>query len=355
MRHLDDGALRRLYDDPLGVPETDRAHFAVCNQCSGRFDTVAADARRAAALLEVTAPEVDTAAALARVRAGRPLAPVVALRRRLPWRPAVAAGIAAVAIVALAVTGAAQQLLTVMQPTNVTVVPVTTSELQAMPDLAQFGTVHWSGNPQVTPVADAAAAAQAAGFSAPQATAPTGVSGAPQYAVLVQSTATFTFSAAKAQAWAAAHNVTLPAMPAGLDGSSLELTAGPAIVELYGAGSSGGEIPQLAVGKMRSPTLASTGPSVREIEDYLLSVPGFPAGLAAQLRALGDPTTTLPLPIPVDRASTSQADVNGVEAEVIGDDTGLGAGAIWVTGGYVYGVAGSQPQDTILSVARSLH
>lgn len=353
MKHLDDGALRRLYDDPLAVGEPDRAHFAACEVCSRRFDAVAADARRAAALLQVAPLAVDADAALARLRSRSDSGRVLPLPRRLPWRPLTAAGVAAVAVVALAVTGAAQQLFTVMSPSSIQVVPVTTSELQAMPDLSQFGTIHWSGNPQVTPVAGAEAAAQAAGFAAPAATSPSGA-GSPQYQVLGRTDATFTFSASKAADWASIHNVTLPAMPTGIDGSSLELTVGPAIVEIYGTGTSRSDLPQLAIGTMRAPTLASTGPSVREIEDYLVSIPGFPPELAAQLKALGDPATTLPLPVPVDRATAEQADVNGVTATVVGDNTGLGAGAIWVKDGFVYGVAGAQSEDSILTIARSL-
>ena len=357
MQHLDDGALRRLYDDPLAVSERDRTHFATCAECGARFDGVAADARRAAAMLEVApvTPDVDAAlAATARPRSGSVRLSVGS--RRLPWRPALAGGLAAAAIVALAVTGTAQQLLTVVQPAQVQVVPVTTSELQAMPDLSQFGTVHWSGSPNLSQLADAPAATQAAGFAAPAAVrAPDGSSSHPVYEVLGSSTATFTFSAAKAQVWAAAHHVTLPAMPAGLDGASLELNVGPAIVEMLSSqGSSRAELPQLAIGKMRVPTLQSTGPSVKEIEDYLLSVPGFPADLAAQLRAIGDPATTLPLPVPVNRVSTQQVDLNGVRGVAIGDDTGLGAGVIWVKGGYVFGVAGPLNQGQVLDIARTV-
>src|SRR5579872_6564159 len=143
-------------------------------------------------------------------------------------------------------------------------------------------------------------------------------------------------------------------MPAGLDGASLELTVGPAIVEVYGAPSSQEGLPQLAIGKMRAPTLGSTGPSVKEIEDYMLSIPGFPPDLAAQLRALGDPATTLPLPVPVDRATTQQVSIDGASGVLVGDDTGLGAGVIWEQDGYVYGVAGTQSQETVLSIARAI-
>jgi hypothetical protein len=357
VKHLDEGALRRLYDDPLAVEEPDRAHFAACEDCGRRFDGVAADARRAAGLLAVLEVRTDLGAALARFHEGRPAAPAVSRGRRVPWRPAAAAGLAAAAVLALAVTGTAQQLFTVLQPSSVQIVPVTTSELQSMPDLAQFGTVQWTGDPNLTPVADAAAAEAATGLSAPAPLAvPSGVPTSIAYAVVQQATATFTFSASKAQAWAAARGVSLPAMPAGMDGSSLELTVGPAIVEVYGglAGSEG-QIPKLVAGKMKSPVVQSTGPSVQEIEDYLTSIPSFPADLAAQIRALGDPTTTLPLPIPVDRASAQQADINGSQGVLVGDNTGLGAGAIWVRQGYVYGVAGTQPEDTILQLARSVH
>ena len=54
------------------------------------------------------------------------------------------------------------------------------------------------------------------------------------YAVLSQGTASFTFSAAKARAAAAATGKTLPAIPAGLDGSTLQVTIGPAVVATYG-------------------------------------------------------------------------------------------------------------------------
>lgn len=356
MKHLEDGALRRLYDDPLAVSDAERAHFAGCAECGDRFDTVAADARRAAALLEVAPAHVDVGAALTAVKRPRQPVKVAFGRARLPWRPALAGGLAAAAIVAVAVTGVAQQLFTIAQPSQIAVVPVTTSELQAMPDLSQFGTVSWNGRPDLTTVADATAAATAAGFAAPPAVSPPpGAPATPTYGVIAASTATFTFSAAKAQAWAAARNVTLPAMPAGMDGASLELNVGPAIVELFGTRSGEQGLPQLAVGKMRAPTLQSTGPSVKEIEDYLLSVPGFPADLAAQLRAIGDPTTTLPLPVPVNRVQTQQVTINGVSGTAIGDDTGLGAGVIWVTHGFVYGVAGTLSQDQVTTIAESVH
>src|SRR5438067_12573631 len=62
VKHLDDGALRRLYDDPLVLSDPDREHFRGCEECRTRFVTVAADAREAAQLMEVGAVPATVAA-----------------------------------------------------------------------------------------------------------------------------------------------------------------------------------------------------------------------------------------------------------------------------------------------------
>jgi hypothetical protein len=209
--------------------------------------------------------------------------------------------------------------------------------------------------------------------------------------------ASFTFSAAKAQAWAAANHKELPPMPAGLDGSTLTVTAGPGTVTVYGGSAdlvtqgaaaanqgsgraikpgavpaaspaadpagpgSGGEVPGLgasiptmAVVEMTTPVVSSNGASVTQIEDYLLSLPGFPAGLAAQIRAIGDPSTTLPVPVPTGQQS-HQVDVNGARGLFVGDSTGLGSGIVWTTGGVLYATVGTMTEDEVTSAARSLH
>jgi len=50
VRHLDEGTLRRLLDEPFAVPMTDRLHVECCPKCKERFETVAADARAVSAL-----------------------------------------------------------------------------------------------------------------------------------------------------------------------------------------------------------------------------------------------------------------------------------------------------------------
>jgi hypothetical protein len=43
-----------------------------------------------------------------------------------------------------------------------------------------------------------------------------------------------------------------------------------------------------------------------------------------------------------------------VDGVAVGDNTGLGAGVIWIKSGTVYGVAGTLKQDAILAIANGL-
>ena len=93
--------------------------------------------------------------------------------------------------------------------------------------------------------------------------------------------------------------------------------------------------------------------TVRQLENYLLSVPGIPAGVASEIRALGNPTQTIPVPIPVDLASGSSVNINGASGLLIGDSTGLGSAVIWQHNGVVYAIAGTVSSNEALAVARS--
>jgi hypothetical protein len=142
-------------------------------------------------------------------------------------------------------------------------------------------------------------------------------------------------------------------MPAVMDGSTLYVKTGPIVVALYGQSN---DIPALAVGQMRAPEISSAGASVEAMEDYLLSLPGVSPNLAASIKALGDPTKTgaLPIPIPVNMASAQSVQVDGVSGLAIGDSTGIGSVVVWEKGGIVYGVGGAMTQDNALRVANSL-
>jgi hypothetical protein len=176
-----------------------------------------------------------------------------------------------------------------------------------------------------------------------------------------QAVATFTFSADKAQAAAAAAGKTLPALPAGMDGATLTVTVGPAVGEVYGdmnqQTSSANEInlPQLVIAKSAAPTVKSTQVSAQTLESYILSLPGISPDLANAVRAVKDPSTTLLIPVPVQYASATQVDINGQSGVALGDNTGLGGGVVWVgKDGYVYVVAGSIKKDDAVSIAKTL-
>jgi hypothetical protein len=149
-------------------------------------------------------------------------------------------------------------------------------------------------------------------------------------------------------------------MPGGLDGSTLSVMIAPAVVVSYGVDPTnflrGATLPSgqaFIVVETRTPTVTSTGVTVRQLEDYLLSVPGIPPGVASEIRALGDPTQTIPVPIPVDVASGTPVTINGASGLLIGDSTGLGSAVIWQHNGVVYAIAGTVTSDEALAIARS--
>src|SRR2546423_9622838 len=79
VRHLSDGTLRRIYDEPLALTATDQAHYDTCAECKTRFQAIAGTARATTALLDLPAfvPEPPIAyrslrARIQREEAGRP-------------------------------------------------------------------------------------------------------------------------------------------------------------------------------------------------------------------------------------------------------------------------------------------
>jgi hypothetical protein len=163
--------------------------------------------------------------------------------------------------------------------------------------------------------------------------------------------AEFTFSADRAARAPAAAGQTLPAPPAGLDGSRFRLVAGPGAAAVW---SSAHGMPALVVARAVAPTAYSSGVPFTTVRDYLLSLPGVPADLAAQLRSFSGDGTTLPLPVPADVATSTQTEVNGHAATLLTSRDGALAGVVWVDRGVVTAVAGSLSTDEVLAVASGL-
>jgi len=364
--HLSDGTLRRMYDEPLAAVESARAHFDGCARCQERFTEIAGLARDLQAALAVPAATVDAHAAYraVRERAGRP---------RLTWLPRwgasrgrlAAAGLLAAALVAVVGFGpaVASGLVKIFEPKQVQVVPITSGSLEGFPDLSNWGTVQVTSQPELKQVDSAPAAHQATGLPLLPAALPASVSGLPQpqYAVVGQGAGTFTFDAAKAQAAAQREGAKAPPLPANLNGASLHVVGGPAEAAVYGTvnprAMPDGQFPQLVIAIGKAPVVTSNGATVRQIEDAVLAQPGVSPQLAAAIRSIGDPTSTLPIPIPADRASSHAVTLQNhdrTRATFIGDNTGIAAAIVWVKNGTVYAVAGSLHEDQLVAVASSL-
>ena len=110
----------------------------------------------------------------------------------------------------------------------------------------------------------------------------------------------------------------------------------------------------LVVAQMPVPRVASTGVSVQRLLAYELGRPGIPPRVRAAFQALGDLSTTLPIPIPIDKAYTQPVFVDGVAGIGLGDNTGIGAIVIWQKSGMLYVVAAAQPAREVLAIANSL-
>jgi hypothetical protein len=358
MRHPTEGVLRRLVDEPAGVADADRVHIAGCPVCLSGVDRSRTDAAATGAVL--TAPLIELAdldAAWHRLSTGtsadRSAVPTQRPRRvRSALRSPLAAALGAVVILSGAGAAAAADWLPIFHTEQVAAVPVNTAELNQLPDLSGYGDVQLTGNTAPEAVADAAAAHDRTGLDVPRVGAlPVGVSGPPTYEVGNQVSAVFTFSAVKAAKTAASTGHALPQVPPGLDGSQVRLKAGPGVAEIW---SQGGGIPTLVVGRLVAPTADSSGVPFETVRNYLLSLPGLPAGLAAQLRAFPADASTLPLPVPADQVTTSTADVGGARATVLSAKDGTMAAVVWVKDGVLTGVGGVLGADEVLTVARGL-
>ena len=360
MRHPTEGVLRRLLDEPAGMADSDRQHVAGCPQCLGGLASMREDAALVdAALATESVVDVDVDAAWRRLSTaapapglGREVAPPRAGRSRgVLRRPAVAA-LAVAVFMSGAAAAAANDWLQIFRTKQISPVSFSTSDLIALPDLSAYGEVVVTGDVDVDPVPDAAAAAAETGLDVPEVTTlPRGVRGKPVYQVGGEVSATFTFSGDRAARAAAEARRTAPTPPPGLDGSQVRLVAGPGIAAIWSQPTG---VPSLFVGRAVAPTAFSSGVPFETVRDYLLSLPGLPDDVARQLRTFTADGSTLPLPVPADRMTTSSAQVDGVPATMLTSRDRTLAAVVWVDDGVVTVVAGALNPGEVLSIARNL-
>lgn len=355
MRHPTEGVLRRLLDEPAGVADADRHHIADCAHCLDELATARDDAALVDAAIADLTGDLDVDAAWRRLStAAKPTRATIRRRSRLrdiAKRPAVA-GLAVALVLTGAGTAAANDWLKIFSTERIAPVSISAADLVALPDLSSYGELVVSSQPDVHPVADAAAAEAETGLDVPEVPdLPRGVSGNPEYQVGGEVVATFTFDVERAARAAADVGETLPPLPPGVDGASVRLVAGPGVAQVW---LSDAGIPALVVGRATAPTAFSDGVPFEVLRDYLLSLPGLPDDVAAQLRTFTADGATLPLPVPSGEIRTSFAQVGDARATVLTSRDRALAAVVWVDGGEVTAVAGSLDADELLSVARGL-
>lgn len=348
MRHPGEGVIRRLLDEPSGVGDDARAHIDACDVCRRAAATIRHDADRVqAALVTDEAIDVDVEAGWRRLAASAAApARTLATPRDRRWRRAlrqpVAACVAAAVVTSGAAVAAANDWLPIFRSEEVQSVAFDLADINAMPDLRDYGDVVVEGEPDVRLVGSAAAAEAATGLDVPEvARLPRGVRGVPTYRVGDEVTVTFTY--------ASDGN---PPPPPGLAGTQVRLVAGPGVASVW---ASAGGVPALIAARAVAPrAYSSSGASFEMLRDHLLSLPDLPDDVAAALRTFNSDGSTLPIPVPEQRFDASSAEVQGHEATVLVSRDGLLAAVTWVDDGELNVVAGALDADEVLSVARAL-
>jgi hypothetical protein len=387
MIHLSPELLRRYRDEPAALLALEKEHLLACASCRRSYEEIGENASFAdgALLLPPVPLDVEGARRAVALRAGSPVAARFGPRTlRFGWLT----GVAAAAVLALGLgftplRSTAANFLAVFEPHTFAPIAVTRGDLEALrglPELSAFGSSQIGGPAsQVATFGDTQSAARFLHRNVLQPHyLPTRFDAGVHVRVTSARSGSFTFQAAKARASAARNHAVLPPMPAGIDGSTLYATLGPVVLAVYGdlpayspalgsmkpgasrfrarllSRSSNLPSSTLAVVQAPAPRVYSSGASVSEIVAYLLAQPGMPADLAAQIRAIGDPSTTLPIPIVLDRSVAQRVPVQGVQGLAIGDETGVGSAVIWQRAGMVYAVTGPLSESELLAVANSL-
>lgn len=362
MKHLDEGELRRMLDEPAAIEDELRRHAAACGVCRARSAAIEADARLAARMFAGT-PAVDAQ------RAYEAVQDRIAVRGMRPawYRPLAACAAAAAFVLALIFTplgGYARSFLTIFEPQQFQAIEVSRAELQdlrLLPQADDVGTQRVIRKP-VRTVYDTLASAKARSAFAllEPSVMPAQFGAVHQYALTSPGEMTFTFSAKKARAFVRRSGKALPPMPSGLDGAMIRLQTGDVFTAHYEAS------PQMPKSKRRGPTpsfelieaqrprVTSSGTSLSTLEQYLLAMPNVSPELAQQIRALGDIRNTLPVPVAIDKMSAQSVSVQGVKGLAVGDNTGLGAAVMWEKNGIVYVVTGPLTMNDVMAVANGL-
>ncbi len=392
------GALRASLDDPSGTPAPPHDHVPGCASCADTLAELQRNAELAAPAIALTAPadppspaaveaaltrfeqrRARLAANAATITAPAPAATVpdpipLPGRGRVARLGARARGVAAGLVAALVLAGllvtpggraAAAGFLAQFRSQRFEVVSLDPGQSSQVADvvggLVETGVftgdaLQRSGFDEPQVVAGLDEAARVAGFAVSAvdpAALPAGVERTPQRVLVTRARETrLSFDRDRALAYLRGHGRPDARLPERYDGTQLVVQVPAAVVQQF-AGRDG--VPALLVGKAGTVGLTTEGgASLEELREVVLGLPGLPAETVAQLRAIGDWRTTLPLPVPSDQVRSRPATVDGAEAVSFADQTGRLNALLWQRGGHIWGVAGVIGSDEALDVADSL-
>jgi len=394
-KHPSDGTLRRLLDEPVAVAVADEGHASHCLRCQTVLGVMREDDVSVSVALGGTVEITPAAVALERLRAvertglSDQTGPVDPPPRRRLLRPVTV--ITSVLVLAGGATAAAATgLVPIFAPESVAPVVIQAGDIASLQALSRFGKVTGTSGLDLTPESSADALASAAGFAVPTVTVPEGLAaGSASYWLVGPDSAQLQISVAKAEQAATKEGVTLSPAPPGVDGSILQVATGAGALEVWGLtlpggiSSSGGlfghsssrvsagpngaapagpapggtgpvvsDLPQLAVAEVQGPMVSSSGADLNTLEAYLLSQPGVSPELAAQIRAIADPSSTLPIPVPPG-ASSSTVQLDGHAAVVLAAGS-EGNVVVWAENGRLFAVLGQAGTPDLLDVARQI-
>jgi hypothetical protein len=388
----------RAWLDHEDHPPSMAEHLQECPGCRRLVDDLRDDAASVGQTLSALAPSglpsaAEIAVARERLEIGRrPAAaaqpptrslepiPMLAARVSTPWRIA-ASGLAAALVVSLVIAftpeggAAAASFLAQFRSQQVTAVEVTPQSqaeiYRTLNALGNLGTIKTPGSDgkEARPEAVARGAAEQArtvslaeagqvvGFTLKTpdpATLPAGFDTTPRVRVMPAYQMRFTFDRNKARAYFQSTGHPEINLPEKFDGATLVVSMPAAALLDYQNGSSKDA---LILGQAGELVVDVEGGNVTlpEMRDFLLSMPGLPPLVVAQLKQIQNWNETLPIPVPVDQVHWQSTTINGNQGLLLNDNSNVGSAAIWHAGGHLYGLAGSMKASDLVRVANSLH
>jgi hypothetical protein len=295
-----------------------------------------------------------------------------------PWRVAagaVAAALALTCVVAFTPEGnsAAAAFLAQFRSQQVSAVELTPQSqadiTRALNSLSNLGTVQGldgaaarpqdlaraqAGQIRTVTLADATATVGFRLLTPDPKTLPTGVSSTPNVRVSSGSQFRFTFDKNKARAYYQSNGHSDVNLPDKFDGASLVVTIPTAAVLTYSADSNTSRQDVIVAEAGELVVDVQGNVSLPEMRDFLLSLPGLPPAVVAQLKQIQNWNNTLPIPVPVDQVNWKKETINGSQGLLLNDNSGIGSAAVWHANGHLYGVAGSLKATELKEIADSL-